>query len=272
MKAFVLREEKGIKFAVAPQFEKTGLVQHGFSCRVGGISEEPYKSLNLGLHVGDKTEAVVENRRRFLDVFGLELKDMVAAEQVHGTAIKRVEFLERGRGAQDYSTAFQAIDALITKEKGVVLTTYYADCVPIFLLDPRTPAIALIHAGWKGTVGGIVAKTISEMVNQFGSPVEEIIAAIGPSIGPCCYEVDSKVAEPVESFFGASSNKLLKSTRPNHWLLDLWEANRLQLLDNGVLADNITLPGFCTFCEESFFSYRRESGITGRMAAILSLG
>lgn len=272
MKDFVLREEKGIKFAIAPQFEDTALVKHGFSCRVGGASEEPYKSLNLGLHVGDKADAVVENRRRFLDVFGLELKDMVAAEQVHGTAIKRVELSERGRGAQDYSTAFQATDALITKEKGLVLTTYYADCVPIFLLDPRTPSIALIHAGWKGTVNGIVAKTIIEMVNQFGSPVEEMLAAIGPSIGPCCYEVDNKVAEPVEAFFGSSSSSLLKRSRPNHWLLDLWEANRLQLLTSGVKEENITLPGFCTFCEESFFSYRRENGVTGRMAALLSLG
>jgi len=267
---FVLKKSGMLTYLSIPEFEATGLVQHGFSTRLGGYSQPPYASLNLGLHVGDEKETVIKNRQSFGQVLGISWEKMVAAEQIHGDAIHIVTEADIGKGAADYATAIKATDALITDQSGIPLSTYYADCVPIFFLDPVTPAIGLAHAGWKGTVARIGAKTLRKMNEVYGSKAKNCLIAIGPSIGPCCYEVD----EYVRNKFAEQSWQLEEIFKPEKqkWRLDLQKANRLALLEAGALPENIFISNYCTRCRtDLFFSYRAEEGKTGRMAAVIML-
>lgn len=270
-KNFKLVKSGELAYLTIPSFEATGLVTHGFSTRLGGVSSAPYDQLNLGLHVGDAPSLVVQNRQRICEALGINPRHLVAAQQVHGDRVEVVTAQERGRGAVDYQGALEATDALITKEKKVPLTTYFADCVPIFILDPVTPAIGLSHAGWKGTVMKIGAKTIKRMAEKFGTKAQECLIGIGPSIGPCCYEVDEGVVERLAANF-LNWETFLKPTGEGRFLLDLWQANAQALMEVGVKKENITMSGYCTHCHRSlFFSYRAQKGKTGRMAAILML-
>ncbi|HEX3032610.1 MAG TPA: peptidoglycan editing factor PgeF [Bacillota bacterium] len=268
---FDLKNKGDIPFLQIPAFNKTGLVKHGFSTRQGGVSPEPFYSMNLAGHVGDSLENMRENRRLFSSVLGLSPEHWVTAQQVHGTAVRVVSACDAGRGALDYDGALADTDALITSEPEVPLATFYADCVPVFFLDPVTPAIGIAHAGWKGTVGKIPAITLREMAKQFGTKAEDCLVGIGPSIGPCCYEVDKFVADQVVQAFG-QDDYLLRPIGPGKWLLDLWQANRQELLRAGVQEQNITVAGLCTCCNpELLFSYRAESGVTGRMGGLIAL-
>jgi len=268
--------------------EKTGLVQAVISHRQGGISQGPFHSLNLGLRVGDEEELVLENRRRLLQALGLDLDAVVTAEQVHGDRIVRVGQKERGRGARSRETAIEGADGLITDEPGVVLLAFFADCVPIFLLDPERPAIGLAHAGWKGTVLGVAKKALAAMQREFGTDPRRCLAALGPSIGPCCYEVDEKVLrplaevypywrelvtlpeEPASARFHRGIPPVAEGARRGH--LDLWRANLRQLEEAGLRPENIAVEGICTSCQhEVYFSYRADHGRTGRFGAIFTL-
>lgn len=260
-----------IPYLQIPAFAGTGLVRHGFSTRAGGVSPVPYCSLNLAAHVGDALENVRQNRKLFSSVLGITAENWVTAQQVHGTQVRVITAEELGRGALDYVGALPDTDAVITRDWEVPLATFYADCVPVFILDPVTPAIGMAHAGWKGTVGKIPAKTIQEMGKSFGTKAKDCLVGIGPSIGPCCYEVDKVVAEQVEQGFDRGG-ELLTPAGEGKWLLDLWQANRLELLKAGVLSKNITVAGLCTCCNPGMlFSYRAEAGVTGRLGGVIAL-
>ena len=269
--AFVLDPEG--RFFRIPRLEASAPVVAAFTTRLGGVSRGHLAQCNLGLAVGDQPEAVIVNRRRALDRLGLDLASVVAAEQVHGDRVARVGRADAGRGAVTRETAIPGVDALITAEPGLTLLIGCADCVPVYLVDPDRPAIGLAHAGWRGTVNRIAAKTIRAMTEAFGSRPEAVLAAIGPSIGPCCYEVDEAVAGPVRRSFGETAKKLLvPEDRPDRWRFDLWQANRLVLLEAGLRPENLAMAGVCTACHpELLFSHRASGGRAGRMAAVLAL-
>lgn len=251
------------------RLNEAGTLVHGFTTRLGGVSTGPYESLNMAFHVGDRPENVVENRERALCCLGVDPGCLVAGEQVHGDKVLVVGSPEKGRGAWDGESALPGVDALVTKESGVALASFYADCVPLFLWDPVKGVAALAHAGWKGTLLNIGPKTIKQMVQAFGCRPHDIIAGIGPSIGPCCYEVGEGVAR---AFYGAfdRAGKFLRPVNAGRYKLDLWQANELSLIEAGVKETNIEVARLCTSCyRHLFFSYRAQGGVCGRMAAVM---
>lgn len=244
---------------------------HGLSARLGGVSKESYDSLNMALHVGDDPVAVWENRCRFIRALGLNAEKLVTPEQIHGSQIMRVDRRDAGRGAREYSESVPKTDALITNEPGLPLLLCFADCTPVLFLDLESKAVGIAHAGWKGTAGKIAQKTVMAMTKEFGTKPEKVLVAIGPAIGSCCYEVGDEVAAEFRKAFPCHTEQILSEIQGRHHL-NLWEANRLQLMDIGVKSANIELADTCTACNHQwFFSYRADSGRTGRMAAVIAL-
>lgn len=268
---FAFVQSGQLQYLEIPAFAATGLVSHGFSTRLGGVSTGVYSTLNLGLSKNDRRENVLENRRRFLHALGLDPVNLVAAQQAHGTRVAVVTGQERGKGGRDVRTEIPSTDALITDERGIILSAYFADCVPLFFLDPQRPAIGLAHAGWKGTVATIARKTLARMEQEYGTEPSRCMVGIGPSIGPCCYEVDKRVLEPLAAAF-PYWRELVIPRGTGKWHLDLWETNRRQLLDIGVQEENIYISRLCTACNEKlFFSYRAHNKNTGSLAAVMAL-
>lgn len=265
-------ETKGeLRFLAWDQFSAAGKVVHAFTTRLGGVSGEPYDTLNLAFHVGDKPENVLQNRRLACAALGIPPSDLVAGRQVHGDKINVVDLSHRGRGALSEHDALPDVDALITCEVGVPLSSFYADCVPIFLLDPVRGAVGLAHAGWKGTVMRIGEKTVQAMAASFGSKPGDCLAGIAPSIGPCCYEVDQPVVSALMEKY-SYWEELVEPKDSGRWRLNLWEANRRTLLDAGLNPKNVIVSGLCTSCRNDlFFSYRAQGGRAGRMASFIML-
>ncbi len=243
-----------------------------FTTRRGGVSVPPYATLNVGFHVQDDPEAVRENRSRVWSALGVSGEQVVGAEQVHGKKVRLVAGQDAGCGADDAAGAIPGTDALVTQQAGLVLTAYYADCVPILLLDPTSQSGGVVHAGWKGTALKAPAEAVREMQSAYGLEPQTCRAVIGPSIGRCCYEVDDRVLVPMEEAFGSGLKDLAEGTTPGHARLDLWKANRTSLLEAGLRPENILVSGLCTACHTDwFFSHRAEHGRTGRMMAVLTL-
>lgn len=261
----------GLQFYIFPHFEASGKVIHGFTTRLNGVSGTPFKSLNTAFHVGDDEANVRANRKLACEALGINPADLVAGSQVHGDRIEIVGLKDRGRGALTGQSSLPGTDALVTGVARVPLSSYYADCVPVFLFEPQKKVIAVAHAGWKGTALRIAEKTLKKMADHFGVEPRNCLAGIGPSVGPCCYEIDKKVLDPFkESFPGIK--ELVVLSPPGRWRLDLWEANRRTLLDAGLRAENIMISRICTSCHrKKFYSYRGEGGNTGRMAALIML-
>ena len=175
----------------------------GFSTRLGGVSAPPFETLNVGMHVGDRSEDVLENRSRLARAIGLS-PGYGFANQVHSAAISEVGLSDCGRGAHCTETAIAATDGLMTRARGVPLALTFADCVPIILFAPLVPAIAVVHAGWRGTAASIAASSVALLSSTYGVDRSSIYAVIGPAIGPCCYEVTAEVALEVEAGSGCS--------------------------------------------------------------------
>ena len=254
------------KFSSLPE----DLVIHAVSTRLGGVSGKPFDSLNLGLHVGDAAENVLENRRLFMRTLGFRVEDIVTPNQVHGDKIFVVDESHRGRGSRDYSDAIAETDALITNAPNLPLMLCFADCVPIFLVDVENRAIGLAHGGWKGTLNRIAAKTFRAMAENFGTRAEDCLVGIAPSIGACCYEIGENVRDACAKSFPKNPELIVERDGKN--FLDLWRANKIQLEEVGVPAENIDVAGECTCCNANFyFSYRAAGGTTGRIAAVIAL-
>jgi YfiH family protein len=268
---FVMKEKNGIKYFVFPHLEQTGLIVHGITTRFTGVSLPPYDSLNLAFHTGDDPEAVRENRKRLSLALGFDFKDLVSCQQVHGTEGLRVDSHHRGCGSLEYGDSIPGTDGLLTTEQGIPLLMNYADCVPVIILDPVKRVLCLCHAGWKGSVDRIAVKMIKMMKERTNSAPEDCLVGIGPSIGPCCYEVDEKVVEPLTKNF-SNWSRFVKAKTDRKWLLNLWELNRWQLVQEGVRNNNIVISGMCTSCwHRLFFSHRSSGGVTGRIAAVCLL-
>ncbi|NLT95484.1 MAG: peptidoglycan editing factor PgeF [Clostridia bacterium] len=272
MGSFDLTEKNGIKYFTISSFAETGLVKHGFSTRIGGVSQGSFHSLNLGFHTGDSWESVKENRKLFVETLEITINNLVAANQVHKDNIYVAGVKDRGKGALSQDTSIPETDALITRDPEVALIAFFADCVPIMFLDPVQKVIAIAHAGWKGTVLKIAKKTVEKMAEEFGCQRENILAAIGPSIGPCHYEVDIPVIAKFQENFNRWESFIQLKDKGLKGQLNLWEANRITLLEAGLLYEHITVAEVCTFCNPHLlYSYRYDNGNTGRLAGIIML-
>ncbi len=264
MQSFIIENRNNIWLGSFPLITAAGFI-NGCSCRLHGESELVPGNLNLALHVGDAAEKVSANRQLFADALGVDALRFTTCQQVHGGKIKVITEKEAGSGATNYDESIAGVDALITEISNIPLLLFYADCVPVILADPKTGAIGIVHAGWRGTVTGIAGKTAKTMQDSFGSCAGDLLAAIGPSIGICCYEVDDFVHQKAigyeDCFIPSGQGK---------YKLDLWKMNTKQLIEAGLMQENIAVAGICT-CHnnELFFSYRAEQGITGRMGVCI---
>ena len=263
-------ERDGIEVLHIAALEAAGGVTAFFTGRRGGASARWDGGLNWSYSTGDDHGHVAENRRRTLQLLGLPLDRAVMADLVHGNRVVAVTGAE-GPG-HDAVRVVPDCDGLITDQKGLALVVTAADCVPVYLFDPVRKVVGAVHAGWRGTVAGICARAVEAMQRQYGTRPAEILAAVGPSIGPCCYEVDDAVADPLRTYYGKLADRCLaqKPETPGKYMLNLWEANRQDLLRAGVTA--VAVTGECTACGVGrLFSHRAESGTAGRGAALIAL-
>lgn len=237
---------------------------HGFSTRLGGVSEGEFATMNLSYSRGDKKENVDENYRRMAKALSVDTKQLVFSDQVHDTKIAY---------ADGSIKKYEKTDGLITDKKGIVLVTSYADCVPLFFVDVKKEVIGLSHSGWRGTVGKIGQKTVLKMKETFGSKEEDIVAVIGPSICGNCYEVSEDVILAfAKEYEKLPIEKIFRKKENNKYMLNLWEANRLLLLQSGLSEKNVHVSGICTACNsELLFSHRKTNGKRGNLNGFLGL-
>lgn len=255
-----------------PMLKDTGIVRHGFSTRLGGDSEGYYASMNLSFDRGDKKEAVAENFRRIGEALGVRCEDMVLSRQTHTTNVRIVTDADRGKGItreRDYTD----VDGLVTNVPGICLVTSYADCVPLFFVDPVKKVIGLSHSGWRGTVGKIGRKTVELMHERFGSDPADILAAVGPSVCMDCYEVSGDVIEKFKEAFPENCWDQLFYEKPDgKYQLDLWKANELIFQESGILPEHIAVTNICTHCNSDIlYSHRAAGDKRGNLCAFLAL-
>lgn len=247
--------EAGIPLIKSFALDRSGAISHGFTTRIGGVSPGPFGSLNVGIAVGDEEENVRQNRETISRAFSNGAS--VYLSQVHGSDVAVIESLDE-LPCHDSIKA----DALVTGLRGVQLVIQTADCQAVLLHDPVKNVVAAVHSGWRGNVCNILSVTVGKMKAVYGSDPADILASIGPSLGPCCAEFVNYRMELPESFwrFGDERN-----------LFDFWAISRWQLEEEGLMPENISISGYCTKCDQkNFFSYRR-SGKTGRMAGFIGL-
>jgi YfiH family protein len=248
-------------------FSTRGVSVQGFTTRHEGVSRPPYKSLNLGLNTLDSPHNVEGNRSILVRQFSIGLDRLVTVNQVHGDDILVID-----EPNPDYSH-FHKIecDGIITNQPEVMIGICVADCFPVLLLDPVRNVVAALHAGWKGTAGGIAGKGVEALAKLFDSNPRDILAAVGPGIGPCCYEVDAPVMDVFRKW-GQDFTLFSEEAGSGKFRLDLSMANYQQILRAGVPEDNIEVEKLCVSCNrDSFFSYRRDGGETGRQMGFIML-
>ena len=267
-----LKEKNHVPYIQFKNLSATGIVKHGFSTRKGGVSTGIFSSMNLNFKRGDDPDAVLENYRRMAAALNMRVEDMVLSDQTHTTNVRVITEEDRGKGIlrpQDYSD----VDGMITNVPGIVLVTSYADCVPLYFVDPVRKAIGLSHSGWKGTVGHIGQKTVLKMHEVYGSEPKDIVAAIGPSICQSCYEVSDDVAEACRANFTADeAADILLDKGNGKYQLDLWKANWYVLTDAGILPEHLSVTDLCTACHPNLlWSHRKTNGQRGGLSAFLSL-
>lgn len=246
-------------------FSKAGLNRHGITTRQGGVSQGPLASLNMGRRGVDQQENIIENHRRAAEALGVPPGSFVFSDQVHGSRIRQVN-------NENLDEPISETDGLMTDVPGVTLGTLYADCMAIMIYDPEHHAIGMAHAGWRGTALGIGPELVQKMTASYGSRPETLLAALGPAIGECCFEVGDEV---LRAFFEIPTLR-----QEQGWLLDkdgkprvdLTQANRQLLISAGVAPGAIETASLCTHCNpDLLYSHRRDQGNTGRMAALMSL-
>lgn len=281
------RENGNLEYLTFPKLQNTGIVEHLFTTRMGGISKGIFSTMNLSFTRGDDTEAVFENYRRIGKVLGCDVSNMVLSQQTHTTNIRVVSRVDCGKGIvreRDYTD----VDGLITDEEGIALVTFFADCVPLYFVDPVHHAIGLAHSGWKGTVAQMAVCMVKKMQEKYGSSPENLITAIGPSICQECYEVSEDVAVQFQRVFTESCEEINQicdkigyqknscvvapGKEPGKYQLDLWLANVLLLNRAGIMPEHISVTDICT-CHnpEYLFSHRASAGRRGNLAAFLML-
>ena len=254
-----------------PLLEKCSFITHAFTTRMGGVSTGDCTSMNLSFTRGDDEAAVRENYRRIAAALGTDAKQFVCSDQTHTTNVRRVTKADAGKGVvipKDYTD----VDGLITNEPGIVLSTFYADCVPLYFVDPVHRAIGLSHSGWRGTVNKMGQVTIEAMKREFGSRAADLYCAIGPSICQDCYEISRDVAEEFMKAFPEHVNDILIQKSEEKFQLDLWKANEIVMLESGILPEHLAVTNICTCCNPTeLFSHRASKGKRGNLAAFLMI-
>lgn len=267
-----LVERAGVPFLSFPLLEETGIVTQGFSTRLGGVSEGDYRSMNVSFTRGDREEAVRENYRRLGEAIGFDCESLVCSDQTHTTNVRVMTEDDRGKGfvrPKDY----QDVDGMITNVPGLTLATFYADCVPLYFVDPVKRAIGLSHSGWRGTVGKIGKKTVEQMKEAYGSNPADIRAVIGPSICQDCYEVSVDVIDEFRRAFSEEYwPELFYEKADGKYQLNLWKANERIFAEAGIRKEHMAVTDLCTCCNPTrLFSHRASHGRRGNLGAFLML-
>ena len=267
-----INEKKNVTYLTYPSFEKIPDVVHGFSTREGGVSQGIFASMNLSFSRGDEEQAVMENYHRLADAVGFRVEDMVASDQTHTTNVRVVAEEDRGNGIVK-PKAFHDVDGMITNVPGIVLCTYYADCVPLYFVDPIHHAVGLSHSGWRGTVGKIGKVTVQKMEQEFGTRPEQLLAAIGPSICQDCYEVSEDVIKKFRENYDENLwPEIFYQKENGKYQLNLWKANESVFLESGILPEHIAVTNVCTHCNpDILFSHRTTGNERGTLSAFLAL-
>jgi YfiH family protein len=256
---FKLTKKGPITFLQSEEFSQIPVILHGFCTRIGGVSGGPFASLNVSPREGDPPEQVRENWQRLASAFEIPCEQFFVVNQVHGEQVLVIEDAHSCRSLEN-----RRFDAIVTDRPGVAIGIKTADCAPVLLFDRRNRAIAAVHAGWRGTALGIAAKAVGVMKQRYASRPKDLSAVIGPSIGPCCYEVDGPVFEALAGL-GDKGRVLRPGKREGRWMFDLPLANRFQLEEEGMDPKRISASGLCTCCRpDLFFSHRRDGAKTGR--------
>lgn len=269
----ILREiEKETPYLEYPMLADTGIVCHGFSTRLGGVSQGDYTSMNLSFTRGDEEEAVRENYRRMAEAIGVSCENMVLSQQTHTTNVRVVTEADRGKGIMT-PLDYKDVDGMVTNVPGICLVTFYADCVPLYFVDTNRKAIGLSHSGWRGTVGKIGKETVRKMTEVYGSDPKDIIAAVGPSICMDCYEVSEDVILKFKENFAEEYWKDLFYKKENgKYQLNLWKANEIVFKEAGILQEHIAVTNVCTHCNSKIlYSHRTSGNRRGNLAAFLAL-
>jgi len=254
-----LTQRGPIQYLESEEFLQSPSILHGFCTRNGGVSNGPYATLNVSPREGDSPGQVRTNWQRIASAFGIPCEQFFVVNQVHGE-----KFLIIEDAVSCHSLENRQCDAIVTDKPGVAIGIKTADCAPVLLYDSRRQAIAAVHAGWRGTAQGIAGKAVRVMGERFSTRPEDLSAVIGPSIGPCCYEVDEPVFEAM-SLQDKADRVLRPGGRAGRWMFDLPLANRIQLEREGLPPGQISAAGFCTCCRRDlFFSHRRDGEKTGR--------
>jgi len=257
-----------LSFAI---YENIPFIRHLFTTRAGGVSQGIYESLNLSFSRGDDAAAVFENYRRVAEALQTTPEAIVTSDQTHTTNVRYVGKEDQGKGII-YPRDYTDVDGMITNEPGVVLATFYADCVPLYFVDPVHHAIGLSHSGWRGTVERMGAVTIQKMTQHFGTDPKDLLCAIGPSICQSCYEVSDDVAKAFMQAFPDHIPQILEDNKNGKYQLDLWKSNEIVMREAGVLKEHLAVTNICTCCnDKQLFSHRASKGKRGNLGAFLML-
>ena len=259
-----VHSKDGVPYIEFKPFRELPFVIHGFSTRLGGVSDREFASMNLSYHRGDDSKNVDRNYELICNALNIDKEQLVFTNQIHDTKIQYAD------GSQKQ---YANTDGLITDKSGIVIATSYADCVPLYFVDVKKKVIGFSHSGWRGTVGKIGKKTVEEMSKKFNSNKEDIIAIIGPSICKDCYEVSEEVAQEFSNVLSKEQIKDVIFEKGNgKYQLDLWKANQWILLDTGLRSENIYISGLCTSCNSDvLFSHRATKGKRGNLNGFLGI-
>ena len=271
-KIFHENRKGDVLYLTFPLIEETNVVRHGFSTRIGGVSQGIYASMNLSFQRGDDEHDVRENFKRIAAAIGVKEEEITFSKQTHTANVREVSLEDKGKGLtkqMDYDN----VDGLVTNVPGICLATFYADCVPLFFVDPKKRAIGLSHSGWRGTVEKIGKRTVVKMSQLYGSTPQDIYPPVGPSICPDCSEVTGDVIEGFQKNFREEYWKELFYKKENgRYQLNLWKANEFVLREAGVLEEHLAVTNLCTCCNpELLFSHRASHGKRGNLGAFLQL-
>lgn len=272
MNRITVHENGEVVYLTFPILEQIEGITHGFSTRLGGVSQGDVGTMNLSFTRESSRENVVENYRRLAAAIGYKPEQMVFSRQTHTTNVMVVTERDCGLG-YNREREYDDIDGLVTNVPGVALMTFYADCVPLLLVDPVHRAIGSSHSGWRGTVANMGKATVEAMTREYGTDPGDVIAAIGPSICQDCYEVSEDVIEQFRRAYPEALWPVLFYGKGNgKYQLNLWEACRQNFLSAGLLPEHISLPDICTCCNLEFlYSHRASGGKRGNLAAMLML-
>lgn len=265
-----LNIKENLKYYTFEKIQKENIIRHCFSTKYGGVSSGVYESMNLSFR-DDSRENVIKNYEIICNAIGCNYKNVVFSSQIHQDKVYNVKKEDAGKGLFQESDIY-GYDALITNEKDIVLVTFYADCVPIFILDPVKKAIGLAHSGWRGTVKEIGVKTIYKMRDEFKTDPRDLIIGIGPSISKCCFQIGEEVYDIFKEYLPFSKEFMSKDEEKGRYKLDLQNIIKQNIIKTGVLEENIEISGICTMCNrDMFFSHRVMGDRRGSLAGIMSL-